>query len=74
MIQRLIDSEDGLWYENDMPEGCPPMDTFSVQGDFYRLVSDPPTEADLSLIPDCILIAILQIWNVKRGLYPYISQ
>lgn len=46
MIQRLIVSEDGLWYENDMPEGCPPMDVFKVEGDFYRLVSEPPTEAD----------------------------
>ena len=46
MIQKLFDTNERRWFENDMPEGCPPLDTFGVEGDFYRLVSLPPTEAD----------------------------
>ena len=46
MIQRLNSDAVGQWYESDMPEGCPPMDVFKVDGDFYRFVSEPPSEAD----------------------------
>lgn len=33
------------WYE-DMPKGCPPIAAQPDEGNFYRLVSNPPTTED----------------------------